>query len=404
MFEYLMPLLVMRDWPDTLLSETYDTVVAAQIEYGATRGVPWGVSESAFNAKDAQLTYQYQAFGVPGLGLKRGLSDDVVVAPYASIIALPIDPRAVIANLAAFSAEGAEGRFGYYESLDYTAGRVPAGQRRAVVASYFAHHQGMAFVALGNALCDGRMRERFHEDPMVGSAELLLQERAAAPHPARHAARRGGRAPALGARAAAARHALLQHRRHARARDALPLQRPLLGHGHQRRRRLLALERHGGHALPRGRHARLLGHVLLRARHRERRGLLGAAQPAPEPTGPLQRRLRARQGRVPTARRRPRDARRGLGLARRRRRGPPRHALQPRPGGALARGHELLRDRAGRAGLRPGAQVVLQPVRRDRVAARDQRRALHPPPAQLRGAALLGPAPARVRAAIPTAR
>ncbi len=177
MFEYLMPLLVMRDWPETLLSETYDTVVAAQIDYGATRGVPWGVSESAFNAKDAQLTYQYQAFGVPGLGLKRGLSDDVVVAPYASIIALSIDPRAVITNLAAFSAEGAEGRFGYYESLDYTAGRVPAGQRRAVVASYFAHHQGMAFIALGNALCDGRMRERFHEDPMVGSAELLLQER-----------------------------------------------------------------------------------------------------------------------------------------------------------------------------------------------------------------------------------
>ncbi|NTU70477.1 MAG: hypothetical protein HGB10_01435 [Coriobacteriia bacterium] len=177
MFEYLMPLLVMRDWPQTLLSETYDTVVAAQIAYGDARGVPWGVSESAFNAKDAELTYQYQAFGVPGLGLKRGLSDDVVVAPYASIIALPIDPSSVIANLSAFSSEGAEGRFGYYEALDYTPGRVPAGQRRAVVASYFAHHQGMAFLALGNALCGGRMRDRFHEDPVVGSAELLLQER-----------------------------------------------------------------------------------------------------------------------------------------------------------------------------------------------------------------------------------
>ena len=177
MFEYLMPLLVMRDWPDTLLEETYETVVRNQIDYGRTRGVPWGVSESAFNAKDTQLTYQYQAFGVPGMGLKRGLSDDVVVAPYAAILALPVDVRAVINNLADFSSEGAEGRFGYYESLDYTAGRVPAGKRRAVVKAYFAHHQGMAFVALGNALLAGRMRERFHADPMVGSAELLLQER-----------------------------------------------------------------------------------------------------------------------------------------------------------------------------------------------------------------------------------
>jgi cyclic beta-1,2-glucan synthetase len=177
MFEYLMPLLVMRDWPATLLSETYQTVVQAQIDYGHARGVPWGVSESAFNAKDAALTYQYQAFGVPGLGLKRGLSDDVVVAPYATLLALPIAPRAVLANLAAFAAEGAEGRFGYYEALDYTAGRVPAGKTRAVVKAYFAHHQGMAFLAVGNALVGGRMCARFHADPMVGSAELLLQER-----------------------------------------------------------------------------------------------------------------------------------------------------------------------------------------------------------------------------------
>ncbi len=177
MFEYLMPLLVMRGWPQTLLDETYHTVVRAQIDYGRVRGVPWGVSESAFNAKDAALTYQYQAFGVPGLGLKRGLSDDVVVAPYASIIALPVAPAEVIENLSAFSEEGAEGRYGYYESLDYTAGRVPAGKTRAVVKSYFAHHQGMAFVALGNAILGGRMLERFHSDPMVGSAELLLQER-----------------------------------------------------------------------------------------------------------------------------------------------------------------------------------------------------------------------------------
>ena len=177
MFEYLMPPLVMRTWPGTLLDDTYEAVVRRQIEYGRERGVPWGVSESAFNAKDSELTYQYQAFGVPGLGLKRGLSDDVVIAPYATLLAMQVDHTAALANLARLTAEGAEGRFGYYESLDYTPGRVPAGQRRAVVKTYMAHHQGMGFVALGNELTDMRMRERFHADPMIESAELLLQER-----------------------------------------------------------------------------------------------------------------------------------------------------------------------------------------------------------------------------------
>ena len=177
MFEYLMPLLVMRSWQGTILDETYETVVKRQREYAADRGVPWGVSESAFNAKDADLTYQYQAFGVPGLGLKRGLAEDVVVAPYAAMLALPIDPSSVLSSLAAFTEQGAEGRYGFYEAIDYTAGRVPAGERRAVVRAYFAHHQGMAFIALGNEISGEKMRERFHSDPTVASAELLLQER-----------------------------------------------------------------------------------------------------------------------------------------------------------------------------------------------------------------------------------
>jgi cyclic beta-1,2-glucan synthetase len=177
MFEYLMPLLVMPGWPGTLLDETYESVVDRQIAYGRERSVPWGVSESAFNARDAQLTYQYQAFGVPGMGLKRGLSDDIVVAPYASMLALPIAPHAVVENLAAFSTLGAEGEFGFYEALDFTPGRIPAGQKRAVVKAYFAHHQGMSLVALGNALLDRRMVWRFQVDPVVSSADLLLQER-----------------------------------------------------------------------------------------------------------------------------------------------------------------------------------------------------------------------------------
>ncbi len=188
MFEYLMPQLVMNTYPDTVLKTTADVVVRRQVQYGAERGVPWGVSESAFAAKDVELTYQYQAFGVPGLGLKRGLSDDVVVAPYATMLALQVDRRASLANLRRLSAEGAEGPYGFYESLDYTPGRVPAGKRRAVVRAYMAHHQGMSIVALGNELTGGRMRLRFHSDPIVETAELLLQERiprhikAAQPH------------------------------------------------------------------------------------------------------------------------------------------------------------------------------------------------------------------------------
>ena len=177
MFEYLMPLLVMRSWGGTMLDETYETVVRRQVQYGKDRGVPWGVSESAFNAKDADLIYQYQAFGVPGLGLKRGLSEDVVIAPYASLLALPIDPEGVLDNLEAIAREGGEGRWGYYEAIDYTPGRVPAGEERAVVKGYFAHHQGMSFVAIGNELTGEKMRHRFHADPLVVSAELLLQER-----------------------------------------------------------------------------------------------------------------------------------------------------------------------------------------------------------------------------------
>jgi cyclic beta-1,2-glucan synthetase len=177
MFEYLMPVLVMRPYPGTILAETYETVVKRQRRYGADRGVPWGVSESAFNAQDAQSVYQYQAFGVPGLGLERGLGDDVVVAPYAAMLALPIDPRGVAAELETFSEQGAEGRYGFYEAIDYTPGRVPAGQRRAVVHAYFAHHQGMAFIALGNELTGEKMRRRFHSDPTVASTDLLLQER-----------------------------------------------------------------------------------------------------------------------------------------------------------------------------------------------------------------------------------
>ncbi len=177
MFEYLMPLLVMRNHERTLLDETYAAVVRRQIEYGEENDVPWGVSESAYNARDLQLNYQYAPFGVPGLGLKRGLAEDLVIAPYASALALPLAPNAAIANLRRLTNEGMFARYGFFEAVDYTKNRLPPKQISARIEAYMSHHQGMIFVALGNLLHDDVMQKRFHRDPMIESADLLLQER-----------------------------------------------------------------------------------------------------------------------------------------------------------------------------------------------------------------------------------
>ncbi len=180
MFEYLMPALVMRSPAHSLLDQTCRGVVRRQIQYGNKRGVPWGVSESAFNGRDLELTYQYSNFGVPGLGLKRGLSEDVVVAPYATVLAAMFEPRAALRNFTELESAGAAGRFGFYEAIDYTAARLPEGQDLAVVRAYMAHHQGMSLLSLANVLdvCkDGGMPARFHAVPLVQATELLLQER-----------------------------------------------------------------------------------------------------------------------------------------------------------------------------------------------------------------------------------
>ena len=177
MFEYLMPALMMISPVGSLLNQTYELIVRRQIDYGRERGVPWGISESAYNARDLDLTYQYMAFGVPGLGLKRGLSEDLVIAPYATALAAMIDPNAAAENFAQLASAGGKGVYGFYEALDYTSERVPEGENVAVVRAYMAHHQGMSLVALSNALGNGAMRARFHADPIVQASELLLQER-----------------------------------------------------------------------------------------------------------------------------------------------------------------------------------------------------------------------------------
>ncbi|MCM3874850.1 MAG: carbohydrate-binding protein, partial [Thermoanaerobaculia bacterium] len=187
-FEYLMPLLLMRTYPGTLLDQTYRMVVRRQRKYARDRGVPWGISESAFNFVDRLGTYQYKAFGVPGLGLKRGLADELVVAPYATALAALVDPAEAARNLRRLAAEGAEGSLGYYDAVDYTPrkpddGTPPATPRGAgantgvIVKTYLAHHQGMTLVAVANVLLGDLMVTRFHADPRIQATELLLQER-----------------------------------------------------------------------------------------------------------------------------------------------------------------------------------------------------------------------------------
>ncbi|PYM57202.1 MAG: hypothetical protein DMD79_20530, partial [Candidatus Rokuibacteriota bacterium] len=177
MFEYLMPALVMRSPSGSLLQQTYRLVVQRQMSYGAERGVPWGISESAYNERDLDLTYQYSNFGVPGLGLQRGLSEDLVIAPYASALAAMIDPVAAARNLSRLVEVGARGSYGFYEALDYTRSRLPEEKPVAIVCAYMAHHQGMTLIALANVLRDGVMRARFHGEPIIQATELLLQER-----------------------------------------------------------------------------------------------------------------------------------------------------------------------------------------------------------------------------------
>ncbi|WP_245259717.1 glucoamylase family protein [Methylopila sp. 73B] len=177
MFEYLMPSLVMRAPAGSLLEQTNRLIVRRQQEYGRSLGVPWGVSESAYNARDLEFTYQYLNFGVPGLGLKRGLAENAVFAPYATALAAMVDPQGALANFARLAALGASGRYGFYDAIDFTRTRLPQGASVAIVRTFMAHHQGMTIVSLANVLHEGRMRARFHREPMIQACDLLMQER-----------------------------------------------------------------------------------------------------------------------------------------------------------------------------------------------------------------------------------
>ncbi|MDA3821856.1 MAG: hypothetical protein PF450_04485, partial [Bacteroidales bacterium] len=177
MFEYLMPLLIMPEFKSSLLGQTYKTVINSQIEYGKQRNVPWGISESGYYLIDASLNYQYRAFGVPGLGLKRGLADDLVVAPYATVLALMVEPVEACKNLQRLTTEGFEGKYGLYEAIDYSKSRIPHGNSHATIKSYMVHHQGMSLLSLSYLIHDRPMQRRFNVEPLFASTSLLLQER-----------------------------------------------------------------------------------------------------------------------------------------------------------------------------------------------------------------------------------
>jgi cyclic beta-1,2-glucan synthetase len=224
MFEYLMPLLVTECRPGTLLAETSLAAVRQQRNYGAKQHVPWGISESAYNVMDLEMTYQYRAFGVPGLGLKVGLAEDLVVTPYATALAALVDPVAAVKNFRSLSLERLAGQFGYFEAIDYSPSRTPPGKRGVVVKSFMAHHLGMTLVALGNVIHDRAMQRRFHADPRIKASELLLEERIPTGAPLLEVPE--------AALAAPARHAPdLDASEHVRLEDGIPTRAHLLGHG-----------------------------------------------------------------------------------------------------------------------------------------------------------------------------
>ncbi len=178
MFEYLMPPLVMQERQGGILNQTNNLIVKEQMNHGRRLGTPWGISEAAFNARDHNMNYQYTNFGVPTLGLKRGLGQNAVIAPYASILASQYDPDGALENLDKLRKLGALGQYGFHDAVDFTPTRVPDGKVCAVVYNYYAHHHGMSIAAVANVAFDGVLRELFHSDPVIEAAELLLQEKA----------------------------------------------------------------------------------------------------------------------------------------------------------------------------------------------------------------------------------
>ena len=243
MFEYLMPLLFQRSYGNSLLDKSTREAVAIQIAYGRKHRVPWGISECAFGDLDLHKTYQYYAFGVPELGLKRGLADKIVVAPYATLLAVSIAPRESVQNLKRLADLGLLSDYGYYEALDYSRQSSREGERGVIVRAYMAHHQGMSFLALANFLHDNTLQRHFHADPRVRTVEPLLHERIPNLPPLHHISTRErvSSVASVGEVAPSVSQFETPHTTHAQ--DPAAEQWPLRPHADERRRRLQPLGR-----------------------------------------------------------------------------------------------------------------------------------------------------------------
>ncbi len=176
-FEYLMPNVNIPKYEGSLISESCKFLLMSQKEYGKKLGIPWGISESAFNLKDLNSNYQYKAFGIPWLGLKRGLADEMVVSSYGSILAIQDIPKEVINNLKELEKQGMKGKYGFYEAIDYTPSRLRSKQKYEVVKTYMAHHQGLILLSINNLINSNILQKRFIKNPEIKAVDILLQEK-----------------------------------------------------------------------------------------------------------------------------------------------------------------------------------------------------------------------------------
>ena len=172
-----MPNINIPKFEGSLLDESSKFMIMSQIEYAKKLNIPWGISEAAFNLKDLQSNYQYKAFGIPWLGLKRGLADEIVVSPYASILAITDYPKEVYKNLQSLEQYGMYGKYGFYESIDFTPERVEKGKKASIVKTYMAHHQGLILLSINNLFNNNILQKRFMKNPEIGAVNILLQER-----------------------------------------------------------------------------------------------------------------------------------------------------------------------------------------------------------------------------------
>lgn len=176
-FEYLMPNINLKRYPGSLLDESSKFAILSQKEYCKRLGAPWGISESAYNLRDLNYNYQYKAFGIPWLGLKRGLEYDLVISPYSTFLALEEGEKTAVSNIRLLEKNGACGKYGFFESIDYTSSRLKKGEKYAIVKTYMAHHQGLILNSINNTLNDNILAKRFNDNPEIEAVQILLQER-----------------------------------------------------------------------------------------------------------------------------------------------------------------------------------------------------------------------------------